>query len=178
MPAGRPTEYKLEYNEQVYKLCLLGATDKELADFFEVSEQTLNSWKSKFPEFLESIKKGKEIADATVAQKLYHRAIGYEHPELITATFQGQITDTMEVIKHYAPDPTAAIFWLKNRQRDKWRDKQEVESTNHNINENIDISAEQAAEVLRVYLDGKNTGKSEQQINKDIEDRYREMKGQ
>jgi DNA-binding XRE family transcriptional regulator len=124
---GRPTKYKEEYATQAYKLCLLGSTDAELADFFEVSEQTINSWKQEFPEFLESIKKGKEVADATVAEKLYHRATGYEHPEVITASFQGQITDRVTVTKHYAPDPTAAIFWLKNRQPKKWRDKQELE---------------------------------------------------
>jgi DNA-binding XRE family transcriptional regulator len=127
MAGGRPSKYKEEYAEQAYKLCLLGATDKSLADFFEVSEQTLNAWKSQQPKFLESLKRGKEIADATVAQKLYHRAIGYEHPEIITATHQGQITDTMEVTKHYAPDPTAAIFWLKNRKPKEWRDKQDIE---------------------------------------------------
>lgn len=125
--AGRPSKYKEEYAEQAYKLCLLGATDKDMADFFGVSEQTLNAWKQQQPVFLESLKKGKTLADATVASKLYHRAIGYEHPEIITATHQGQITDTMEVTKHYAPDPTAAIFWLKNRQPRQWRDKQEVE---------------------------------------------------
>lgn len=32
---GRPTKYKEEYTDQAYKLCLLGATDKEMADFFE-----------------------------------------------------------------------------------------------------------------------------------------------
>jgi hypothetical protein len=65
-----------------------------------------------------------------VSQKLYHRAIGYEHIETITAAYQGQITDKLDVIKHYAPDPTAAIFWLKNRQPDKWRDKQELDLGN------------------------------------------------
>ena len=29
--------------------------------------------------------------------------------------------------KHYPPDTTAAIFWLKNRQKSKWRDKQDHE---------------------------------------------------
>jgi hypothetical protein len=140
MAAGRPSLYKKEYDNKVYKLCLLGATDKEIADFFDISEATLNNWKNEYPEFLESIKRGKMEADATVSQKLYHRAIGYEHPETITASYQGEITDTKEVIKHYAPDPTAAIFWLKNRQPGKWRDKQEVESvnTNHNISTEID----------------------------------------
>lgn len=126
---GRPSEYRPEYDEQAYKLCLLGATDKELANFFEVSEQTVNAWKKAYPSFLESLKKGKSIADANVAEKLYHRAIGYEHPELITASFQGEITDTMTVTKYYPPDTGAAMAWLKNRQPSKWRDKQEIETT-------------------------------------------------
>lgn len=137
---GRPTKYKEEYNEQVYKLCLLGATDKELADFFNIEEKTLNNWKHEYPEFLQSIKRGKQIADANVADKLYQRAIGYVHKDTKFATYEGEITDTMEYDKHYAPDPTAAIFWLKNRQSAKWRDKQEIDSnndTNLNINFNI-----------------------------------------
>jgi hypothetical protein len=124
--AGRPSKYKTEYAEQAYRLCLLGATDKDIAMFFDVQESTINYWKIHEPEFSESLKRGKIEADAAVAQKLYHRAIGYEHVETITANYQGQITDKMDVIKHYAPDPTAAIFWLKNRQPDKWRDKQDV----------------------------------------------------
>ena len=57
--AGRPTNYKKEYDEQAYKLCLLGATDKEMADFFNVKEQTINNWKKNHPSFFESIKRGK-----------------------------------------------------------------------------------------------------------------------
>ena len=76
---GRPTEYRPEYNEQARKLCLLGATDAQLADFFGVSETTINNWKLAHPEFLESLKAGKEKADALVAHALYHRAIGYKH---------------------------------------------------------------------------------------------------
>jgi hypothetical protein len=68
-----------EYDEQARKLCLLGATDAELADFFGVSEQTLNTWKKVHPKFLESMNRGKIIADAEVAEKLYHRACGYSH---------------------------------------------------------------------------------------------------
>ena len=61
---GRKSEYRIEYADQALKLCLLGATDKELSEFFSVSEQTLNKWKKDYPEFLESLKKGKNIADA------------------------------------------------------------------------------------------------------------------
>ena len=50
---GRKSEYRIEYADQALKLCLLGATDKELSEFFSVSEQTLNKWKKDYPEFLE-----------------------------------------------------------------------------------------------------------------------------
>jgi DNA-binding XRE family transcriptional regulator len=125
---ARPSSYKAEYAEQARKLCLLGATDKELADFFEVSEQTVNAWKSAHAEFLESIKKGKSQADSEVADKLYRRACGYEHPEIDLRVVGGEIVET-PITKIYAPDTVAAIFWLKNRQRGKWRDKIEQEVT-------------------------------------------------
>lgn len=122
--AGRPSKYKTEYAEQAYKLCLLGATDKELADFFEVDERTINRWKDDVPEFCQSLKRGKYEADATIASKLYHRAKGYEHPEDKIFNDNGEPL-VVPTIKHYPPDTTAAIFWLKNRQPAKWRDKTE-----------------------------------------------------
>lgn len=134
--AGRPTEYKESYNRQVEKLCLLGSTDKDIADFFEVSETTINNWKLKHPEFLESIKKGKISADATVASRLYKRAIGYEHDEDKIFNNQGEPL-IVPTTKHVQPDTTAAIFWLKNRQPAKWRDKQELDITVSPINELI-----------------------------------------
>lgn len=125
---ARPSKYKAEFAEQARKLCLLGATDAELAEFFEVSESTLNLWKKDHPEFSESIKKGKTQADADVADRLYQRAMGYEHPEVDIRVVSGEIIKT-DITKIYAPDPTAAIFWLKNRQKAKWRDKVEQEIT-------------------------------------------------
>lgn len=123
--AGRPTDYREEYNEQAEKLCKLGATDKELADFFDVHVDTIDEWKRVHPEFSESLRAGKDLADANVAEKLYQRAIGYVGKTTKFATFEGQITDSQEVEEHYPPDVSAAIFWLKNRQRKKWRDKVE-----------------------------------------------------
>ena len=105
---GRPTKYKPEYSQQTYKLCLLGATDIELADFFDVSEATINNWKIDYPEFLESIKNGKERADATVAESLYKRANGYEHEDIDIKMYEGQIIKT-KLIKHHPPDTIAVI---------------------------------------------------------------------
>lgn len=126
MPAGRPTDYREEYNEQVEKLCRLGATDKELADFFEVTEQTINNWKDSHPRFFESIKKGKIEADANVADRLYQRALGFEHDSEEIKVADGEVI-RVPIRKIYPPDPTAAIFWLKNRRSKEWRDKQEID---------------------------------------------------
>ncbi len=126
MPAGRPSEYDPKKTpKQARKACLMGAIDKDLADFFEVSEKTINNWKKEHPEFLQSIKAGKEIADAKVAKSLYERANGYSHPDVHVSNYQGKVTIT-DLTKHYPPETTAAIFWLKNRQPGKWRDRKEV----------------------------------------------------
>lgn len=127
-PPGQPTKYQAHYPEQARKLCLLGATDAELGDFFEVDERTINNWKDAHPEFFQSIKRGKIEADANVADRLYQRAMGFEHDDVHVSNYQGQVTLT-PIRKIHAPDTTAAIFWLKNRQSKQWREKQEVEHT-------------------------------------------------
>lgn len=124
MPGGRPSKFDPKLCEQATKLCRLGATDKDIANFFGVSEQTLNSWKTQSPEFLEALKEGKELADAEVGQRLYQRAIGYEHDAVHISNYQGEITVT-PIRKHYPPDTVACIFWLKNRRPDLWRDRVE-----------------------------------------------------
>jgi hypothetical protein len=78
--------------------------------------------KRKHPKFSESIKAGKEYADANVASRLYERAMGYSHPEVHVSNYQGEITLT-PLVKHYPPDTNAASLWLRNRQPQKWRDK-------------------------------------------------------
>lgn len=123
---ARPTKYKPEYQGQAKKLALLGATDKDLAAFFEVSESTLNKWKLDYPEFSEALKEGKDELDSQVVRSLYQRAMGYSHPEdkIFNQAGEPMVVPTT---KHYPPDTTACIFWLKNRQKEEWRDKQDVE---------------------------------------------------
>jgi hypothetical protein len=125
-PVGRPSSYKPEYAEQAYKLCLLGATDKKMADFFGVSEKTLNNWKTEVPEFLQSMSAGKEQADAVIAESLFHRAKGYSHPEVDIRVVDHAIVQT-PLTKHYPPDTQAASLWLRNRQPKLWRDKVDME---------------------------------------------------
>lgn len=125
---ARPTDYRQEYAEQARKLCLLGFTDKQLAVFFGVNESTINRWKDKYPEFCKSIKSGKVIADAQVVDSLYNRAMGIEVTE-VEVRDDGKKKVKRVTKKHIPPDPTAQIFWLKNRQPELWRDKPTVENS-------------------------------------------------
>lgn len=127
-PVGRPTKYKPEYVDLAYKFCLLGATDKRLAELLEVNEDTIHEWKKTYPEFSESILRGRDIADAEIANSLYQRAKGYSHPEVDVKVIQNQVVLT-DLVKHYPPDTTAASLWLRNRQGGSWRDKTEQEIT-------------------------------------------------
>lgn len=139
---GRPSDFKDEYIDLAYNYCLLGATDKDLASFFNVCEATINNWKISSPEFLESVKKGKDIADAHIASKLFNRAEGaeiqkqqafkvkeviYENGKRVKETEKIEVVELTEII---APDTTAAIFWLKNRKPGYWKDKQVIDVTN------------------------------------------------
>jgi hypothetical protein len=135
---GRPTSYKEEFSELAFKFCLLGATDVKLAEFFLVNVDTIYEWKRSVPEFSEALKRGREIADANVANSLYHRALGYSHPEddirtLSVGLGRSEIVIT-PTIKHYPPDTGAAALWLKNRRPDLWRDRVE------NVHQNPDGS--------------------------------------
>ncbi|WP_380778053.1 helix-turn-helix domain-containing protein [Sphingomonas sp. R86520] len=123
---GRPTSFKPEFVEQARKLASLGATDREAAEFFEVAESTLYLWKHTQPEFSEALKVGKETADARVEQSLYRRALGYSHDAVKIMMADG-VPIVEPYVEHYPPDTTAAIFWLKNRKPEQWRDKTTVE---------------------------------------------------
>lgn len=120
---GRPTLYDPESHPQrAFELCLLGATDVQMASIFNISEATLNTWKNLHDNFLESIKRGKNAADAKVAASLFERALGYEHPDVDIRVVDKEIVET-PIMKKYPPDTVAAIFWLKNRQNMNWRDR-------------------------------------------------------
>lgn len=74
-----------------------GLTDEQLAARMGIASATLYEWKKKYPEISDALKRGKEVVDYEVENALLRSAL------------EGSTT--------------AQIFWLKNRRRDKWRDK-------------------------------------------------------
>ncbi|WP_020212261.1 hypothetical protein [Flavobacterium rivuli] len=139
--AGRPLKYNEAFNMHAHKLCLLGATDAELADFFEVNESTINKWKIDFPLFSESIKNGKKVADMEVAFSMYQSTQDREITELKAIKCKEVSYDEngkrIEIERVQLAPETRVIpgdyrsqsLWLRNRSSDNWRDRQEIDHT-------------------------------------------------
>lgn len=127
---GRPTKINEDIKKVLLRCARLGYTDEEMAQIVGVTFQTLNNWKVRHSDYFESLKAAKKLADMEVEQTLHDKAMGNcsitEVHDGVDAT--GNVINKT-VTKQIAPSDTAAIFWLKNRQRDKWRDK-----IDHNVN--------------------------------------------
>src|SRR5262245_18096287 len=101
--------------ELARKFCMLGASDDDLARLLEVPRETLDAWLAEVPEFAVAVKAGRDVADATVAVRLYACAIGYTHVAVKIFNNKGEIVRDAYV-EHYPPDVQAAIFWLRVRR--------------------------------------------------------------
>lgn len=123
---GRPNDYNPLYCELATKYALLGLTDQQMADVFGVATATLYKWQHEHPEFSEAIKAGKVDADAVVAQSMYRKATGYtvEIDKVIKSPEGGQ--QVVKVMLHVPADTMAGIYWLNNRRRQNWRQRQEI----------------------------------------------------
>lgn len=157
---ARPSRYDSgRHPADAELLCLNGATDADLAREFGVCESTINNWKHRHPEFLESVSRGKVVADAAVVKALYERATGYRFTttktvkKLIAAKgdkpVMVEVTETM-TDTFIPPDPTACIFWLKNRDPERWRDRPAGDN------------GQASQDAIRAFLDA--TSPSEEQV--------------
>jgi hypothetical protein len=131
--------WKSEYVRQVFYLALMGATEAQIAQAFDVSQSTISKWKEVYPEFAQSMNAGKMDADAKVAHSLYLAAVGYSHPEEVIVPNRirefdekGRPTkEYTEIIRvkttrNYAPNAYAGFKWLNARQPDVWGSKLHV----------------------------------------------------
>ena len=118
---GRKTVYSPRMAVVARKCCERGMTDIEVADMLGIGLSTLYRWKAEHPAFSKVFKLGKAEADDRVERSLYSRAVGYDYiAEKPVMTRHGQ--KTMRYRAHVPPDTAAAVWYLKNRSPDRWRD--------------------------------------------------------
>lgn len=159
---GKLSKFRPEYVRMAREVCILGATNPELAKVLGVNADTIHEWRIRYPDFEEATRVGKAEADERVTRALFHRAVGYqlqterlflieeEREELdkngaVIATITTKKVLHEPVIEHVQPDTTACIFWLKNRRPEQWREKATFEHTGASEGP---ITVENAREVL------------------------------
>jgi hypothetical protein len=121
MKRGRPVVYNTDIDESVRRLCLLGLSDAEIAEFLGINPTTMCKWDNAHPSFFNARIEGRTKADAEVADALRRSAIGYDRPaEKVFLTKDGEIVRA-SYIEHYPPNGSNAALWLANRQRGRWK---------------------------------------------------------
>ena len=132
---ARRSKYREEYHlPWIRGLTRRGYTLDEIANDIGVAASTVKKWVHDFPELSDAVKKARALPDIEIEDALYNRAKGYKRTTTkttIQACEDGSSKQTkVEVFEDVVPpDTTACIFWLKNRDRERWRDRQTTELT-------------------------------------------------
>ena len=138
---------------KIQSWALSGLTNEQIANNMSITVKTLYEWANKYSNFSDALKRAKKIADEEVENALYKRALGYT----VTLNKQKVTKDGIAVNcieeMHIPGDTTAQIFWLKNRQPEKWRDKVEQSVT-------VDDHRENMKDFMEVIKSGKTIKKS------------------
>lgn len=126
-----------------------GLTDEQIAEKLDISVASFYNYKNEHLEFLESLKKGKEVADYEVENALFKKALGYNAKVKKAFKVKEVLYENGKRLKeterieyaedevHIPADTTAQIFWLKNRKPNVWRDKREIEQDNTGVLETL-----------------------------------------
>lgn len=140
---GPDPKYKPEFNNMAYIACKEGGfTDIKLAALFNVSRSLVYVWKNDYPDFKAATIRGKDEFDTlNVEGDLLKNARGFKYTETTkepvetvirdkngkAVSIENVLTITKIVRKFKVPSTTAQIYWLKNRDRTRWKDKLDID---------------------------------------------------
>jgi len=127
--SGPKPKYDPVFAGHARRLCMLGATMQELADYFSVARCTIATWSTQYPDFGQAVAEGRIAADSVIAEKLYEKAKGYEVEAAKLVQVDGEWKE-LTYTRRMAPDTQAAIFWLRNRRPQNWRETVEHQHIN------------------------------------------------
>lgn len=162
---GRYTSENLEEWTTPEKLILLtgwcmdGYTNEEIAKKIGISLTTLKNWMNKNVSFMTALKKGKEICDYEVEQNLYKAT--QDH---IVSLTKKQIVKDKDGEKQYITiteqvipaSTTAQLSWLNNRKRNKWSNRQVIDSPEERKPVDININVVDNTDLEKVMYERRN----------------------
>ena len=139
VPVSRPTLMSPLLIEQSYRLALLGLTNRQMAEFFDVNVSTIEMWFRENEEFATIVREGKMLADSKAAESAYKRAVGYDYTEKKTTMVKGKVYKVEISEKHMPPDVTAAFKWLALRRKSDWIEVSKSEHRELKTSVNMDM---------------------------------------
>jgi len=127
-----------------------GYTCEDIAGKMGISPTTLKNYRKKNNEIENAIRKGKDVIDYAVESALLKLATGATSKEIkVIATFRdGKWQDIQKetLVKQHAPNVSACIHWLCNRQREKWQ---------KNVDSSISVPEDQSFSITITRADKK-----------------------
>ncbi len=157
---GPKTKFNEKLGETFIRLSKEGKTLDEIAEIVGVTSRTLTNWMGKHQDLVLAVREARQVADGLVEAALFNRAIGYSHPATHFAAHEGCIISE-DYKKHYPPDTQAAMFWLRNRQPKRWKEKTEGDVNVHTqVNTLTDeqLDAKLAALIAKAQTKGEPDG--------------------
>ncbi len=127
-----PLYNPLYHDDWAWSLAIKGATNKDIADAFGITMRTIIRWTQTYESFAQAVEAGKAIADSKVEKCLFTRATGFELKDTVKTYNVDEdgvqmLSKVQETAKQVPPDTMAIMYWLNNRQRGFWSQKQEVQ---------------------------------------------------
>lgn len=82
-------------------------------------------WLKESEDLRKAIATSKDVANLSVEEALYKRAVGYDYWEEVWELVEGEVILTKKYKKHLPPDVKAILHWLWSRLPNQWRAVQE-----------------------------------------------------
>ncbi len=139
--------------------CMDGYTNEEIAKKMEIGLSTLSEWRNKNLALSDALKKGKEICDYEVEQNLYKSTKDH-----IVEVTKKQIVKDKDGEKQYITiteqvipaNVTAQLSWLNNRRREKWSNRQVLDTPEERKPVDIKINVVDNTELEKVMYERRN----------------------
>lgn len=162
---GRKNKYQTHvepYFDVIEDMCRNGATDEQIYRTLGVGRDSFYRYKKQYTELSDILKRNKIYADAQVENALFKNAIGQVIKEKKPVKLKEIIyndagkkikeierVEVVEVETQIKGDTTAQIFWQKNRRKEEWRDRHNIE---HEGKLNVDFSHENLSDEELIEL--------------------------
>jgi transposase-like protein len=125
-------KYSEEMKETLAKLIKKGSTVTSACNSVGINKTTFYDWMKNKVDFSNAVKEAQSVANAKIENALFKTAHGYTVTEKEYRSMQMRGFETEKKLvkttkKKVLPNVTAQIFWLKNRNSEEWRDRQDIE---------------------------------------------------